>query len=58
MLGDRDTLGGIIVPLEIARREGKLNNAKQIEKVIDEHASNLAIYGVMTVSKANDTYRY
>jgi hypothetical protein len=58
MLGDRETLGGIIVPLEIARKEGKLNNAKQIEKVIDEHASNLAIYGVMTVSQANDTYRY
>jgi hypothetical protein len=27
MLGDRDTLGGIILPLEIARKQGELNNA-------------------------------
>lgn len=60
MLGDRKTLGNIIMPLEMARRKNELNNASQIEKVIDNHASGLPLYGVITVSKdnTNDTYRY
>ncbi len=48
------------MPLEMARRINELNNASQIEKVIDNHASGLPLYGVITVSKdnTNDTYRY
>ena len=59
MMGDKKTLAGIILPLEEAREMGKLNNAKQIEEVIDLHASGLPIYGALTISsKTNDTYKY
>jgi hypothetical protein len=35
LFGDKPTLANIIMPLELAREAGKLNNAQQIEDVID-----------------------
>ena len=59
MQGEKETLGEIIMPLEIARAEGKLNNAKQIEQVIEKHAGRLTVYGALTVVMGkNETYRY